>query len=116
MGNKSIEAYKRAQARVKKIKGFYRHLTIYLIVNAIILIEGLWGINFLEMNTADIDPSFVQWLIWNVFSVPILWGIVLFLHGIRVFSPQIPILRQWEENQIRRYMEQEKNQKNNTLV
>lgn len=107
MENKSIAAYKRAEKRVKRIKGFYKHLTIYLIVNAIIVIEGLWGINFIEMNTADIDPAFVEWLIWNVFSVPILWGIGLLIHGIRVFSPEMRFVKQWEEAQIRRMMEKE---------
>lgn len=112
MDNKFIAAYKRAEQKVKRMKGFYRHLTIYLIVNAIIVIEGLRGINYMEMNTADIEPAFVEWLIWNVFSVPILWGIGLLIHGIRVFSPEIRFVKQWEEAQIRRMMEKEGKKEN----
>ncbi|QBA64488.1 2TM domain-containing protein [Muriicola soli] len=116
MASKSLAAYKRAEKKVKDIKGFYRHLTIYLIVNAIIVIEGLEGINFLELNTSDIDPSFVEWLVWNVFSVPLLWGIVLLIHGLQVYSFHIPILKKWEAEQIRKMMEKEETKNNKPLI
>ncbi|MBT8281376.1 MAG: 2TM domain-containing protein [Muriicola sp.] len=113
MATKSLAAYKRAEKKVKNIKGFYKHLTIYLIVNAVVVIEGLKGINFLELNTSDIDPNFVEWLVWNVFSVPLLWGIGLFIHGLRVFSFRIPMVQQWEDEQIRKMIEKEEIRNNN---
>ena len=34
---------KRAQLRVKKIKGFYKHLTVFLIVNTLLLLMKVIG-------------------------------------------------------------------------
>ncbi len=107
MENKGLTAYKKAQEKVRRIKGFYKHLTAYLIVNTIIVIEGLRGIGILEMKMDDVDPAFLEWLFWNVLAVPVLWGIGLFFHGLRVFGPQMKFVKDWEENQIRKWMEKE---------
>ena len=100
-------AYERAKKKVKRIKGFYKHLTVYLIVNAVIVLEGFRGLDLLKMSEAHIDPAFLEWLFWNVLSVPVLWGIGLMIHGIRVFVPGMQVFRQWEERQVRKFMEKE---------
>jgi hypothetical protein len=108
----NLAAYKKARKRVKKIKGFYRHLTIYLIANAIIVIEGFWGISVLELSSGEIDPQLIEWLFLNVLSVPILWGIGLLLHGLSVFRPKIGIIKDWEEKQLQKFLEEEYKKEN----
>lgn len=107
MENTRSTAYQRAVEKVNRIKGFYKHLTAYLIVNAIIVWEGLQGIELLEMKVSDVDPAFLEWLFYNVFSVPVLWGIGLIIHALRVFGPNMKFVKEWEERQIRKWMERD---------
>ncbi len=43
MEESRLAAYKIAQKRVKKIKRFYRHLTVYIVVNLLIVYFGFRG-------------------------------------------------------------------------
>lgn len=92
-------SYKAAQKRVKDIKGFYVHLTVYLFVNAAILIvltrdEGL--LNGLgELSN---------------YSTLFFWGIGLFAHWASVFGPNFIFGKKWEEKKIKEIMEKDKKQ------
>lgn len=83
-------AYEKAQKRVEKLKGFYHHLMIYLIINI-----GLVGLNLY------FDASYL-WSLWCVFG----WGIALVLKAISVFSLDIILGKKWEERKIKEYMEE----------
>lgn len=102
-----LTAYKKAQRRVKKIKRFYRHLTVYIVVNILLVYFGLRGVDFIEINSPEADTRVVFWLFWNVLSVPILWGIGLLIHGLCVFNPKINIVKHWEERQLQKILEKE---------
>ncbi len=87
------ERYQRAQKQVKEIKGFYGHLTSYVIVLAILIYINL-----------KYTPEYL-WFIWTMLG----WGIGLFFHAVRVFD-WFPFLnKEWEEKKIRQFMEEEKN-------
>lgn len=78
--------YQLAKKRVKKIKGFYTHFTIYCIVIPIIIFTNL---NF--------EPHFH----WFWFSV-VGWGIGLFSHWLNVFGfKMIGLGKGWEEKKIK---------------
>jgi len=102
-----LAAYKKAQKRVKKIKRFYRHLTVYIVVNILLVYFGLRGVDFLEINSPEVDTRVVFWLFWNVLSVPFFWGIGLLIHGLCVFKPRINFVKDWEERQLKKIMEKE---------
>ncbi len=114
MEEAQLATYKKAQRRVKKIKRFYRHLTVYIVVNIFLVYFGLRGVNFLEINNPEVDANVVLWLFWNVLSVPILWGIGLLIHGLCVFKPKFNIVKRWEERQLQKILEEEY-RKENTL-
>lgn len=114
MEEEKLAAYKKALKRVKKIKRFYRHLTVYIIVNILIVYFGLRGVDLLEMRSPEVDANVVLWLFWNVLSTPILWGIGLLIHGLCVFRPKIGILKDWEQRQLKKFLEEEY-KKANTL-
>ncbi|MCM8570728.1 2TM domain-containing protein [Gramella jeungdoensis] len=89
-------SYKAAQKRVKDIKGFYVHLTVYIFINTAIFIfvtmddglgEGLWDI--------------------TNYSTLFFWGIGLAGHWAGVFGPNVLFTKKWEEKKIREIMEQE---------
>lgn len=64
--------YRRAAARVEAKLAFYRHLLIYVLVNAFLLI-----LNFIRSPEA-------WWSKWSIIG----WGFGLVLHGISVYSYQ----------------------------
>jgi len=114
MEETQLAAYKKAYNRVKKIKRFYRHLTVYIVVNILLVYFGLRGVDFLEINSPEVDANVILWLFWNVLSVPILWGIGLLIHGLCVFKPKLNMVKRWEERQLQKIL-QEDNRKENSL-
>jgi hypothetical protein len=81
--------YERARARVQQIKRFYIHLTVYILVNAGLLLLSLL--------------SGRSWSVWPLLG----WGIGLVAHAINVFGTGQWFGRDWEEQQIRRVMERD---------
>jgi hypothetical protein len=62
-------AYEKAKKRVEEKIGFYSHLAIYILVNAILIIINLTQ-----------SPG-ERWFYWPLIG----WGIGLFFHGMGVF-------------------------------
>lgn len=92
--------YQQAIKRVKKIKGFYSHLTIYLVINVMLLI-----VNY---KNSDVSEHFWR---WQTFSTVLFWGIGLVAHGMSVFMPAVLMGKDWEERKIKELMEKEKQNK-----
>lgn len=92
--------YKEAVRRVKRIKGFYTHALIYIVINTMIVI-----INVQNLNEGE---SYFQ---WHNFITAFFWGIGLVAHGLSVFLPGMILGTDWEERKIRELMDKEKNEK-----
>ena len=91
--------YKKAKKRVKEIKDFYIHLTVYVTINLLLIIInlGIFQSGFTNINIPK----------WPMFTTPFFWGIGLLFHGLHVFRDQFKFLRGWEERKIKEYMEKE---------
>ena len=63
------ETYQRARKRVEAKIGFYIHLTVYIVVNMILIIINL------------LTSSHYLWFIWPLMG----WGIGIFFHGMATF-------------------------------
>jgi uncharacterized integral membrane protein len=100
MENKFIEndKYERAAKRVKRIKGFYSHLIVYIVVNLMIVV--------INVQNLEQGESYFQ---WQNFITLGSWGIGLLAHGMSVFMPSIILGKNWEERKIKEYMEEQKN-------
>lgn len=96
----SDSRYEEAAKRVKRIKGFYTHLMIYLLVNLFIV--------FLNFRDLKVGESYFQ---FKNFFTAICWGIGLLAHGLRVFGYDFFFGRDWEARKIKEFMEKEKNEK-----
>ncbi len=100
MEHKFIEndKYERAAKRVKRIKGFYTHLLVYIVINLMIV----------AINIQDLDPgeSYFQ---WHNFTTLGFWGIGILAHGMSVFMPSMILGKNWEERKIQEYMDKQKN-------
>ncbi len=93
-------AYEAAQKKVKKLKGFYIHLLVYLVVNIMIIYA-----NYTNSNT---NTSIFE---FRNFSTAFWWGIGLLAHGFNVFSIDLIFGKDWEERKIRELMNREKEKK-----
>lgn len=92
MNTTEQNAYRKAQKRVKKLKGFYNHLFSYIIVNLFLV-----GLNLYQ------NPNYL-WCLWVVFG----WGFGLVSHAMKVFSLDIFLGKNWEERKIKELMEKKK--------
>lgn len=93
------EHYKIAKKRIKEIKSFYIHLTVYILVNTFLFFRKA---NF--FNHSDINIDFEN------FTVPFFWGIGLAAHWISVFGPDFFLGKNWEEKKIQELMDKDKKQ------
>lgn|SRR5690606_30979548 len=98
METNSSEKLKRAKKRIKELKGFYTHLTIYILINGFIFVNILISNHY---NSGEF------WR-WENFATLFFWGIGLAFHAVRVFGFNPLFIKNWEERQIRKYMERER--------
>lgn len=84
-----------ASHRVKKLKGFYYHVAIFIVVNLIV---------FLAQYFRQSSVNVVEWS--NFFPL-IIWGVFLFFHAFDVYWSAIFLGRKWEENKIREIADKE---------
>ncbi|MGV3696564.1 2TM domain-containing protein [Flavobacterium sp.] len=90
--------YQEALKRVKKIKGFYSHLMVFIVINTMIIV----------VNTSNSSEPFWR---WQNFTTAFFWGIGLLAHGLSVFLPTMMLGKNWEERKIKELMDKEKNNK-----
>jgi len=89
------ERYFAAKRRVKSIKGFYVHFTVYVLVNTFLCIQ------IYLTNKNDF------WR-WESFSTALFWGIGLLAHGAGVFGSNLLFGKNWEDRKIKELMEKDK--------
>ncbi|WP_438965763.1 2TM domain-containing protein [Flavobacterium sp.] len=92
--------YQEALNRVKRIKGFYTHALVYVVINIMIII-----VNIQNLNEGE---SYFQ---FHNFFTAFFWGIGLLAHGLSVFLPGMILGNDWEERKIKELMDKEKNNK-----
>ena len=98
MNYQDQKKYDRAKKKIKDIKGFYSHLTVYLIVNI--------GITLLRLNVFEGRWEF-EAPVWTYLLTPFFWGIGLAFHGLFVFQHKFSFFRNWEKKKIQQYMDRE---------
>ena len=94
----------RAKKRVEELKGFYIHFMVYIFVNimisTVIVVSHMYdGDNFIE--------SFFDFGTWSTW---LFWGIGMFFHGLKVFSYNPFFNKEWEERQMQKYLEEDRNE------
>jgi hypothetical protein len=97
-------AYLKAKTRVGKLKTFYKHLTVYVVVNGAIYAFKI--IRKLRRGESFEDAFFD----FSISGIWLIWGIVLAIHAFSVFGLPLILGDNWEEEKIKQYMEDEKKQ------
>jgi hypothetical protein len=95
--NSEEAKYERAKKRVRALSGFYKHLAVYIIVNA-----ALIAIKYFNGENSN---DFIQ---FNTFSTAFFWGIGLAFHAMGVFYNHVFFGRSWEDRKIRELMDKDK--------
>ncbi|MFY8188478.1 MAG: 2TM domain-containing protein [Flavobacterium sp.] len=94
-------SYEQAVKKVKKIKSFYTHAAVYIVINIMIVI----------VKIQELKPN-ESFFVWENLSVTIFWGIGLLSHGLSTFAPDWFLGKNWEEKKIKEFMQQENDMKN----
>lgn len=101
------ESYNAAYRKVKKIKGFYTHLKVYIIINTLLIVSSLTVTgNF----SSGIDFSGLSQ--WHTYSTAFFWGIGLASHGLSVFGSNLFFSEDWEKRKIQKYLDKDAANKN----
>ena len=98
-------AFYRAQHRVDRLRGFYNHLAVYLLINIGITTYKIIR-NVLHGET--INEAFFDlgtFIVWG------LWGIGLAIHAFSVFGLPFLFGKNWEEEKIKQFIEEEEKYK-----
>ena len=88
----------RATKRVHEIKGYYKHLAAYILVNAFLI-----SMSYFRLKEGETLLDFSN------FSVAFFWGIGLVFHTIGVFGKNIFLGSDWEEKKIKEFMDKNEN-------
>lgn len=91
--------YYEAFRKVKRIKRFYVHLVVYIVVNIFLIFGQRY-----DNNNQGSNEVFFH---WQTYSTAFFWGIGLLVHGLSVFGPNIMFGSNWEERKIREFMEKD---------
>lgn len=92
--NQNEIKYLEAQKRVKRLKSFYIHAAVYVMVNLFLIASSLQK----GMDLTDV----------NIYWTAIFWGVGLLGHGLSVFLPNVLMGKDWEERKIRELMDKYK--------
>ncbi|TJY36204.1 2TM domain-containing protein [Pontimicrobium aquaticum] len=94
-------AYLNAQCRVEKLRNFYIHLIVFIVVNSVIstvkIIRNM-------QNGESFQEAFFD---WNTFGLWMLWGIGLAIHAFAIFGLAFILGNNWEEQKIKQFMQEE---------
>lgn len=99
------DTFNRAKTKVEKLKKFYTHLAIFLVINSLIT-----GIN-VSNSLGSWDAFTKDLLSFSTLSTWLVWGLILGVHAFSVFIFPSILGYDWEERKIEQLMDDELNSK-----
>ncbi len=93
------DKYAAAEREVKRLKGFYSHLVVYVFVNIIIVFINIH--NLKEGSYFKMENFFTAFF----------WGVGLAAHGLSVFGRNVFFGKKWEERKIQELMKRDQDSK-----
>lgn len=97
-----------AKKRVKELKGYYRHIMIFVVVNGFLYLLKIGAMNSLLPDAFPKEPYFYDWINANI----VIWGLILVAHTLIIFRDKFTFVKKWEERQIQKYMDEDGEQTN----
>lgn len=94
----------KASKRVKELKGFYRHILIFIKVNGFLYLLKSGILTPFMPEGFPIEPYYFDWINSNL----AIWALILFVHTLIVYRGKFAFFKRWEERQIQKYMDEDK--------
>ncbi|MBP92593.1 MAG: histidine kinase [Flavobacteriaceae bacterium] len=93
----------KAENKVKRLKGFYFHLLLYLMVNLV------WFCVLLFSNHLSTYYEYGFWgMGYGHVSTAVIWGAILVVHYLLISGINLSFSKKWEERKIQEFLEEEK--------
>ena len=92
------EKYQKAKKRIDEIKKFYKHFSVYLVINLFFIGRRIYK----DINRGDsVIDAFTDVSNYNFFFW---WGVGLIIHGFLVFGAPKVFSKDWEKRKIDEFM------------
>lgn len=102
----SETTYLQAEKKVKRIKNFYNHLQIFVIMMVVLAVFSNTIFNFFENNIHNTGT--LKWVRTNIWVNSLLWALGVLIHGLYVFKSKITFLNDWENKKVKEFMNEKK--------
>ena len=91
MATTEDDRYKAAKSRVAQLRGFYVHLTTFIVVNLFLLVLNL---------LTDADNLWFYWVLLG-------WGIGIVAHALQVYGSFTIFGKDWEDRKVQEYLKRD---------
>ena len=104
--NTNNTTYKEVEKNVKRMKNFYNHVQIFVIMMLVLLLLSDIIVSFFEARITN--PNSLNWIKANIWVNAVLWLFGLIIHGIYVFKFKANFIDKWEQTKMEELMKQKK--------
>jgi len=104
--NTNNTTYKEVEKNVKRMKNFYNHVQIFVIMILVLLLFSDIIVSFFEARITN--PNSLNWIKANIWVNAVLWLFGLIIHGIYVFKFKANFIDKWEQTKMEELMKQKK--------
>jgi uncharacterized membrane protein (DUF485 family) len=104
--NTNNTTYKEVEKNVKRMKNFYNHVQIFVIMMLVLLLFSDIIVSFFEARITN--PNSLNWIKANIWVNAVLWLFGLIIHGIYVFKFKANFIDKWEQTKMEELMKQKK--------
>ena len=104
--NTNNTTYKEVEKNVKRMKNFYNHVQIFVIMMFVLLLLSDIIVSFFEARITN--PNSLNWIKANIWVNAVLWLFGLIIHGIYVFKFKANFIDKWEQTKMEELMKQKK--------
>ena len=98
--------YLQAEKKVKRIKNFYNHLQIFVIMMVVLAVFSNTIFSFFENYIHNAGT--LKWVRANIWVNSLLWAFGVLIHGLYVFKSKITFLDAWENKKVKEFMNEKK--------
>lgn len=100
-GNIGLE---KAEKRVKELKGFYRHITVFVVVNGFLYLMKSGMLTPFMPEGFPTEHYYYDWINANLLA----WAFILAVHAVYTYRNKFTFFKKWEERQIQKYLEEDR--------
>ncbi|WP_422348375.1 2TM domain-containing protein [Flagellimonas sp.] len=102
-----VAKYGKAQKKARKIRGFYTHVFVFLLFNAILWIVKADTSRMIIEATGIQEVGFANYLHWQFWTITLSWAAIILIQGLTLFGR--PLIAKWERRKMQEFMNKENN-------